>query len=117
MPTQQHLPTERDSVTRKIQIGTLEGYAIVGLYSDGRPGELFLTFQGEGSMERGLSHALALMISIALQHGVPLEKIVDKLKGLSFEPAGLTGNSKIPMVSSVADYLARWLAQTFLSKE
>jgi ribonucleoside-diphosphate reductase alpha chain len=104
------MPSERSSVTRKVKIGDLEGYVTVGMYEDGTVGEVFLTFGQPGSFERGLCHALALVISLALQRGVSLEKICEKLTGLQFEPRGVTGDRDIPMVSSLADYLGRWLS-------
>lgn len=109
----QSMPSERASITRKMRIGDLEGYITVGLYDDGKPGEVFLTVQQAGSVERGLSHALALVISLALQRGVLVEEIAQKLEGLRFEPSGLTGKSDIPTVSSLADYIGKWLKMKF----
>ena len=116
MMQQKHMPVERESVTRKMRIGNFKAYVNVGLYEDGAPGELFLTVDKAGTFERGLCHALALVISLALQHGVPLEKIAAKLTGLRFEPAGVTGSAEVPMVNSFCDYLGRWLTLKF-SKE
>ena len=99
-----------------MKIGKLKGFVTVGLYENGTPGEVFITMKQVGSFERGLCHALALMISLALQYGVPLEKIAEKLTHLHFEPQGMTGDPQIPMVSSIADYLGKWLTQRFLTK-
>ena len=107
------MPVERDSITRKLQIGDLEGYCTVGLYEDGKPGEVFLTFNHAGTFERGLCHALALMISLALQRGVPVKEIADKLTGLKFEPSGFTGKADIPSVYSITDYIGQWLMLKF----
>jgi len=115
--SQEPMPSERQSQSRKLQIGSLEGYAILGYYADGRPGEVFLTVHKGGSFERGLCHALALVISLALQHGVPAEKIARKLIGLQFEPRGATGTVDIPRVSSFADYLGRWILQKSEARE
>jgi ribonucleoside-diphosphate reductase alpha chain len=111
------MPDEREALTRKLKIGDLEGYATVGFYEDGAPGEVFLTVQGVGTLERGLCHALGLMISLALQRGVPAEEIAEKLTGLQFEPRGVTGSPDIPMVSSLADYLGRWMTRRCLPAE
>lgn len=116
--TRKPMPPERESVTRKMRIGKeLKCYCTVGLYEDGKPGELFLTVDKEGTLTRGLSHALALMISLALQHGVPIEKIAEKLTSLRFEPAGVTGAKDIPMVHSIADYIGRWLSNIFVTNK
>src|SRR5436309_2169103 len=41
-PHRQRLPSERTAVTHKFEIAGHEGYITVGLYEDGRPGEIFL---------------------------------------------------------------------------
>lgn len=113
LPTTKSMPSERKSVTKRFSIGNLKGYLTVGLYDDGTPGEVFLTLRKPGSLERSLSHCVAIMISLLLQNGVPLSKIVSKLKGLQFEPSGLTGDPEIPMAGSIADYLGKWLELRF----
>ena len=116
--TTQHkpMPAERNSITHKFTVGGTKGYMTVGLLDSGQPGELFLTVQRVGTLERGLFHTVALLVSIALQHGVPLAKICDKLAGIHFEPCGVTCNKDIPMCRSIVDYVARWLALHYLPK-
>ncbi len=41
-PYRNRLPATRQSITHKFEIGHHEGYITVGLYEDGRPGEVFL---------------------------------------------------------------------------
>ena len=60
---------------------------------------------------------LALTISLGLQYGVPLKVFVDKLLNTRFEPSGITANPNIRFVSSVLDYLARWLGGRFISSD
>ncbi len=118
MTTHEKLPPERTGITHKFTInGHLKGYVTANCYQDGRLAEVFLTVHRVGGLERGMCSALAIMVSTALQHGVPLKKIVDKLKGMQFEPQGLTGNPDIPMVRSLADYLGRWLELKFLDSK
>jgi ribonucleoside-diphosphate reductase alpha chain len=50
-----------------------------------------------------------------LQYGVPLKVFVDKLLNTRFEPSGITANPNIRFVSSVLDYIARWLGGRFIS--
>jgi ribonucleoside-diphosphate reductase alpha chain len=108
------MPSERDSITRKLSLDTITLYATVGLREDGTPGELFLTANSVGTLERGLLHAVALLVSLALQHQVPLTKIVEKMKGIAFEPRGFTGDPAIPSATSIVDYVAQWLEKRFL---
>jgi ribonucleoside-diphosphate reductase alpha chain len=111
------LPVERASITHKFNVGGHEGYITVGLYEDGRPGEVFIKMSKEGSTLSGVMDGLALTISIGLQYGVPLKVLVDKLVNTRFEPSGITPNPNIRFVSSVLDYLARWLGGRFISAD
>jgi ribonucleoside-diphosphate reductase alpha chain len=111
------LPAERASITHKFSVGGHEGYITVGMYEDGRPGEVFIKMAKEGSTLSGVMDGLALTLSIGLQHGVPLKVLVDKLVNTRFEPSGITANPNIRFVSSVLDYLARWLGGRFLSSD
>jgi ribonucleoside-diphosphate reductase alpha chain len=111
------MPYERASVTHKFNVSGHEGYITVGLYEDGRPGEVFIKMSKEGSTLSGIMDGLALTISIGLQYGVPLKVFVDKLVNTRFEPSGITANPNIRFVSSVLDYLARWLGGRFISAD
>jgi ribonucleoside-diphosphate reductase alpha chain len=111
------LPDERESITHKFSIGGHEGYITVGKYEDGTPGEIFITMAKEGSTISGLMDSFATMTSLALQHGVPLQLLVDKFTHTRFEPSGFTKNPEIPMAKSVMDYIFKWLAIKFLPRE
>jgi len=111
------LPDERRSITHKFDIQGHEGYITVGTYPDGRPGEIFLVMSKEGSTISGLMDAFATSISLALQYGVPLEVLVKKFAHTRFEPSGFTKNPEIPIAKSITDYIFRWLASKFLSRD
>src|SRR5438132_2819248 len=87
-PVRRKLPDERESITHKFSIGGHEGYITVGKYEDGSPGEIFITMAKEGSTISGLMDSFATMTSLALQHGVPLQLLVDKFTQMRFEPSG-----------------------------
>jgi ribonucleoside-diphosphate reductase alpha chain len=116
-PARRKLPDERHSITHKFDIAGHEGYITVGLFEDGQPGEIFLVMAKEGSTISGLMDAFATSISIALQYGVPLQTLVDKFSHTRFEPSGFTKNPEIPIAKSMTDYIFRWLASKFLSRE
>jgi ribonucleoside-diphosphate reductase alpha chain len=111
------MPVERASVTHKFSVGGHEGYITVGMYEDGRPGEVFIKMAKEGSTLSGVMDGLALTISLGLQYGVPLKVFVDKLVNTRFEPSGITPNPNIRFVSSVLDYIARWMGGRFISSD
>jgi ribonucleoside-diphosphate reductase alpha chain len=111
------MPVERASVTHKFSVGGHEGYITVGMYADGRPGEIFIKMSKEGSTLSGVMDGLALTVSLGLQYGVPLKVFVDKLVNTRFEPSGISANPNIRFVSSVLDYIARWLGGRFISSD
>src|SRR6185503_18501497 len=108
------LPDTRNSLTHKFNVGGHEGYINVGLYPDGRPGELFITMAKEGSTIGGLMDAFGTAVSISLQYGVPLEALVNKFSHMRFEPMGHTTNPDIRIAKSVVDYIFRWMGMQFL---
>ena len=112
-PYRERLPDERRSLTHKFRVADHEGYVTCGLYEDGRPGEIFVKISKEGSMVSGLMDAVALLTSVTLQYGVPIEELSRKLKNTRFEPYGATGNPEIPWATSLVDYIFRWLELKF----
>jgi len=119
-PRRERLPSVRQSVTRKFKIarpghrnGDLCMYVTVGLYPDGRPGEVFIRSDLVGSFASGTLDAVAMVLSMAWQHGVPFRPVVEKLRGTRFEPQGATGDPEYGIVSSPLDYVARWLLRRF----
>jgi ribonucleoside-diphosphate reductase alpha chain len=116
-PARERLPDERKAITHHFQVGGHDGYVTVGLYPDGRPGEVFFRVTKEGSTVNGLMDSLGISMSMALQHGVPLKDLVRKLAHLRFEPQGATNNPKIRFAKSIPDYVARWLANEFLTED
>ena len=113
-PARRKLPDERRAITHKFSIAGHEGYITVGMYDDGKPGEIFLVMAKEGSTISGLMDAFATSISMALQYGVPLEALIEKFSHVRYEPSGFTKNPGIPYAKSITDYIFRWLATKFL---
>ena len=110
-----HLPDERRALTHHFSIAGQEGYLTVGVYEDGLPGEIFITMAKQGSTISGLMDAFATVVSLALQHGVPLRVLCEKLSHMRFEPSGWSGNPKIGYAKSLMDYIARWLELRFIT--
>jgi len=116
-PRRRKLPDERMSITHKFSVAGHEGYLHVGMYEDGTPGEIFIKMAKEGSTLSGVMDTLALSLSMNLQYGVPLDVLCEKLVHTRFEPMGMTINKEFPMVKSLMDYLGRWLALKFMTKD
>jgi len=109
------LPDERLGITHHFSIAGHEGYLTIGLYPNGQPGEIFIRMAKEGSTIAGLMECFGTVVSVSLQHGVPLKVLCDKLSHTRFEPSGWTGNEELGYAKSIMDYLFRWMELRFLS--
>jgi len=107
------LPQTRRSLTHKFAINGHEGYPTIGLFDDGRPGEIFIKMSKEGSTLSGLIQGFCRAFSLCLQHGLPLTDACERFKGMRFEPMGGTSNPDIPECSSILDYVASYLDREF----
>ena len=114
-PVRQKLPRSRSGRTFEFRVADCKGFANIGEYEDGRPGELFLTVSKQGSTLSGIMDAFAKSISYGLQYGVPLRAFVEAFTNMRFEPAGMTDDPDIRMASSIMDYLFRRLALEYMS--
>jgi ribonucleoside-diphosphate reductase alpha chain len=109
------LPRVRNSKTFKFTVGGVRGYAIVGEYDDGTPGELFISSSKMGSTLRGVMDAFGTSVSYGLQFGVPLKNYVLNFTHTSFAPSGITDDPEIRTASSIIDYIFKRLGKTYLS--
>lgn len=116
-PYRRKLPDDRKAITHKFNIGGQEGFITVGMYEDNTPGELFINMSKEGSTMSGMMDAFSISISYALQYGVPLKFLVNKFAHVRFEPSGFTTNPNIRMAKSLVDYIFRWMALKFMTKQ
>jgi len=120
-PIRRKLPNTRKSITHKFNVAGHEGYFTVGLYENKTPGELFITMAKEGKTIGGLMNVVGIMTSMALQYGVPLKSLHDKLRGQKFEPHGyiVEGDEELigEEATSIVDYVFNWMGRQFLKKE
>ena len=116
-PERRRLPRSRTSRTFEFRVADCKGFATVGEYEDGRPGEIFLRVSKQGSTLAGVMDAFAMAVSHGLQYGVPLRAYVDAFTGMRFEPAGMTDDPDIRIATSLIDYLFRRLAVEYLEPE
>ena len=99
----QRPPNRRPSHTETLTVAGQTFTGTVGFNPEnGGPIELFLTAGKEGSLINALLADAAVIISVALQHGIPaagLAKSVGRLPEISVMPCDLERNqpSKLPM--------------------
>jgi len=117
--------TRRDRLPKRRRGRTLEasvaGHLVIvttGEYEDGTLGEIFIDMHKEGAAFRSLMNCFAILVSLCLQHGVPLSLLVKRFTGVSFEPCGrVSGHRGIEQASSVVDYIFRALSEEYETKQ
>ena len=114
-PIRQKLPRTRTARTFEFRVADCKGFATIGEYADGQPGEIFLTVSKQGSTLAGIMDAFAKSISYGLQYGVPLRGYVEAFVNMKFEPAGMTDDPDVRFAGSIMDYLFRRLALEYLT--
>jgi len=116
----ERLPDVRQSLTHKFIIHSdppTKFYVTAGLFENGSPGEVFVTMEDMESGIHGLMNIIAILISLCLQSGVPLEKLIEKLSWQSFAPQGFTDDPEIKYANSMPDAIIRWMEQRFSPKK
>ena len=114
-PIRQKLPRSRRGRTFEFRVADCKGFATIGEYENGQPGEIFLTVSKQGSTLSGIMDAFAKSISYGLQYGVPVRAFVEAFTNMRFEPAGMTDDPDIRFASSIMDYLFRRLALEYMT--
>ena len=88
-PNRKKLPDMRPSITRKGTLGSQDYYVTVGFYDEDpaeldRPGEVFVKVGKYGGDVAVFVDGWAMMVSMALQFGVPWEKIRGKFENYQY---------------------------------
>ncbi len=122
MQQRETLPGTRDAITRRFElpyklddgtVTTMKIYFTLGKYPNGQPGEIFIKADRSGSLPSGALDAVAQMMSLGLQYGIPLSVLTGKLRHSRFEPQGMTKDPQIRSASSPLDLLAQWLDSVY----
>lgn len=118
MAVRSDLPLVRaGGYTRKCQIGNMSFYLQTGEYKDGRLGELFLSVSQAGSFLSSVLDSFSRVLSVALQHRIPVETFIQTLRYAQFEPAGLVyGHPEIRTASSLIDLIAQEIDIEYVQK-
>src|SRR5437762_11691291 len=72
----------------------------------------------EAAARRSVMNCFAMLVSIALQYGVPLEVLVEQFVFTRFEPQGpVQGHDRVKFATSVIDYVFRALGAEYLKRD
>lgn len=117
MPRKQ-LPSRRKHITQRVRIGN-KRVLYLSVDDEKNPSELFIRIRGEtGSEKVCLYDVIARLMSLALQEGIAIEHIAERLVGTRMEPAGpVEGDAHIKMCDGTVDYIGRHLLVTFCGRD
>jgi len=110
------LPAKRSGITISSTIGGTKLWLRTGEYPDGKLAEIFIDVYKEGTVVKSMMNMFAVSISMALQYGVPLEKLVDKFTFTRFEPSGMTDHPNVKVTTSIIDFVFRILGMEYLGR-
>ena len=86
------LPQHRAAETFDLRFWSQPFTVTLGFYADGTPGEVFIDGCKTGNDIESIARDAAVLLSLALQHGVPAETIRHAVtRGASEEPASILG--------------------------
>jgi len=117
--TRRPLPDKKKGTNMKARIGGHSIRLITGEYPDGKLGEIILVTSKEGAAWRVMLNQFAIAVSIALQHGVPLEAFTKVFTFQKFEPSGPVqgGSGRVKMASSLVDWIFREMAIEYAGRD
>lgn len=111
--TYKKLPAERAGITREVEIAGKEVRLSTGEYKDGSLGEFELKVGKPGSEER-IYDVIATFGSLALQHGVPVEKIVKHMMYIDTESGGVVKGCDFRICKSIVDWVGKRLKKDYM---
>lgn len=112
------LPSRRNHITQRVKIGG-KRTLYLSVDNDTAPSEIFIRIRGETGVEKVTCYdVIARLISLALQEGIALEAIAERLHGTRMEPYGsVEGDARIKMCDGSLDYIGRHLLVYYAGRE
>ncbi len=116
--SRRRLPSKRYGITQEAKVGGNKVFLRTGEYEDGTLGEIFIDMHKEGAALRSVMNCFAMLVSMALQYGVPLDVLVEQFVFTRFEPQGpVQGHDRVKFATSVIDYIFRTLGVEYLRRD
>ncbi len=107
-------PPKLHGTTRKIRSPLGDLYVTVNEDEDGRPFEVFTTLGKAGGAAMAHAEAIGRLVSLALRSGIPMDDVVNQLRGISCDRAVGIGPNK---VLSMPDAVGQILQTHMMEKE
>ena len=104
-------PDKVTGYTYKIKTGMGNLYITINEI-EGKPFELFAILGKSGQSVTAKTEAIGRLVSTALQHGVPMEELIEQLRGISGSSQILhTGGAVLSIPDAIAKVMSRYLKE------
>lgn len=112
------LPSRRNHITQRVKIGG-KRTLYLSVDNDTEPSEIFIRIRGETGVEKVTCYdVIARLISLALQEGIALEAIAERLLATRMEPAGpVDGDEYVKFCDGTLDFIGRHLLIRYCGRE
>lgn len=112
------LQARRNHITQRVRIGN-KRTLYLSVDDEKEPSEIFLRIRGEtGDEKTACFDVIARLISLAIQQGIPIADIAERLHGTRMEPAGpVVGDEYIRFCDGTLDYVGRHLLVNYCGRD
>jgi len=113
----QKLPNSRRCFNTEILIGDVRLVYSVSEFDDGSLAEIFIHLDKRSDLQT-LLECFAISLSLGLQYGVPLTKLIGEFRGVELDPKGpVLGHDKITEAQSIIDFIFKDLEERYSYKD
>lgn len=112
------LPDRREHITQRVKIGNIRTLYL-SVDNEESPNEIFLRIRGDTGNEKVCCYdVIARLMSLAIQAGIPMQDIAERLQGTRTEPAGqVSGDDRIKFCDGTIDYIGRHLLVNYCGRD
>lgn len=112
------LPSRRNHITQRVKIGG-KRTLYLSVDNEAEPSEIFIRIRGETGVEKVTCYdVIARLISLALQEGIALEAIAERLLATRMEPAGpVEGDEYVKFCDGTLDFIGRHLLIRYCGRD
>lgn len=112
------LPDRRGHITQRVRIGG-KRTLYLSVDDEQSPNEIFLRIRGDAGSEKVVCYdVIARIISLAIQEGIPLAAIAERLLATRMQPAGpVEGDQYVKFCDGTLDYVGRHLLINYCGRQ
>jgi ribonucleotide reductase alpha subunit len=108
--SRRYLPNQPKCLKDTVEMDGHKFHVIRSFFDDGTLGEIFFTIGKQGNVVKGLQEILCIILSKALQYGVPVDVLSKSMRNHEFGPKGMVyGHPNIKSATSISDLMSKFM--------